>query len=151
MIEHDKILYLQTFKNSKIHSINRAYWFKIIKKYTSSKYENDWCKFFSCRKGEFNDCDAPMISYYNVELNKCIRIVQYDPDLYERKYTFRQWMTAWISKIIIDGNEVPELTVYTLLTHNNSYTAERLIDYWINDKHIELNALIQRIYDEQKE
>lgn len=92
-----------------------------------------------------------MISYYNVELNKCIRIVQYDPDLYERKYTFRQWMTAWISKIIIDGNEVPELTVYTLLTHNNSYTAERLIDYWINDKHIELNALIQRIYDEQKE
>ena len=151
IIEKDKILYSETFKDIKVHAVNRAYWSKIIKKHTSTKYTNEWQKFFPSCKERYDDCYAPVVLYYNSELNKGIRIIQFDPSVYDRKYKFKQWLTAWVSKINIDDNEAPELVIYTLLTHNNSYMAEQLINYWINNEQTKLNALISNIYIGQKE
>ena len=151
IIANDKILYLDAFKDGRVNSINRAYWYRIIKKYTQGRYCNDWNKYFSpTSMRNLDDSDAPIFMYYNQELNKCIRIIQYNPALYESKNRYKQYLTTWLSKITVNNQPIPELVICLLLTHNNSYNAEQLIDYWINNKTDALMSKIKIIYQEQK-
>lgn len=150
MANKNDILYKDVFKNPRVHSNNQAYWNKILSKYTAGMYENDWDKLFPMRKDAYDDCYAPILMFYNERLGRGIRIIQYSPDVYESKYRYEQFLTAWISTFELENREVPELVIYLLLTPDNSLKAEDLIRLWINHQVDELKEKIQQIYNNQK-
>lgn len=150
VIKNDKILYLKVFNNPKVHVANQAYWAKVVKKCAPVKYKNDWNKFFHTRRENFNDVDAPIYLYYNQELNKCVRIIQYDPVAYNVEYRYSQWLTAWISDIFIEDKKVPELVICILLTRSNCLLVKQLIKSWLSDSKEVVCEKIQQIYNGQK-
>ncbi len=149
-METDKILYAKVFVDNKTHTLNREHWLNMIKKCTSNMYDNEWNQYFPAVKENFNDCDAPILLYYNHSLNKAIRIIQYDPNVYDAKYRYNQYITAWTSKMSIKELEIPELVICLLLTRNNNSDAERLIDNWLNNNDQLLDSKIKSIYNGQK-
>ena len=121
-------LYKNFLENKDIYKKNVLYWENIVKNMLyPEKYEIK--PYLSTTDGFGNEFfDGNPIYHFKVEtLNKCVRIVQEEPET-NRHLLF----SAWLNEVEIDTNQkCDELVISLELTHETTLLAVDLINAWI--------------------
>lgn len=144
----DQLLFENTFKNRRTNGSNHAYWTKIFR----SILMDDVNIFNRINVEERIKELSPMYCYLSKKYGKAVVIFQYNLDSIsnENKINYKEYLTAWTSKRVIDSKATNILNIYLLPSSENIATVKKLIYAWFFNKK-EVDEIIRSIYDNQRQ
>ena len=93
-----------------------------------------------------------MFYYLSKKYGKAVAIFQYNLDSISNgnKIIFKEYLTAWTSKRVIDSKKINMLIIYLLPSSGNIATVKKLIYAWYFNKK-EVDEIINSIYVNQQQ